>query len=67
MMFSNWFVERQNLEDSQIILMVFIPLLFALIVCLLYSGGVILLVNRKIYKLMKIIKPNDKDIDIKFL
>lgn len=51
MMFSKWFVDKVKLTSPQIALMIFIPLLFALVVCLLYSGGVILLVNRKIYKL----------------
>lgn len=61
LMLSKWFVNRLSLNASQIILMVFIPLLFALIVCLVYSGVVILLINRELYKLINIIDISDID------
>lgn len=53
MMFSDWFVGRQELSAPKILLMVFIPLILASVVCLVYSGGVILYVNRNITRLIK--------------
>lgn len=61
LMLSKWFVNRLSLNASQIIFMVFIPLLIALIVCLVYSGAVILLINKELNKLINIIDISDID------